>query len=73
MNVDATENLFSGLGRKFREGQLEVAYTYAAQSAEAPVDGKGEAAGEPARQCPRHAAQAAGYGSNQPVFQIFQH
>ena len=73
MNVDVLENFFPGLGGEFGERQLEIAHADAAQAAEAPVDGKGEAgrpAGAPAA---RHAAQTAGYGPNQPVLQSFLH
>ena len=47
MDIDALENFFPGLEREFGEGQLKIAHAHAPQPAEAPVNGKGKAAGEP--------------------------
>jgi hypothetical protein len=56
MDIDALENFLSGLEREFRESQLKITHADAAQSAEAPVDGEGEDAGEGTRQSPRYSA-----------------
>jgi hypothetical protein len=73
MNVNAPENFFLGLGREFRESPLKIAHAHAPQPMKAPVDSKCKAIGHETRHCPRHAAQNASYGPNQPVLQIFLH
>jgi len=73
MDVDAAKDFFPGFGGEFRESQLEVALAHSAQAAKAPTDGEGDEAGEQTRHSSRHVAQAARYGDNQPILEVFPH
>jgi hypothetical protein len=73
VNIHAPQNSSSGFERELREGHLKIAQSHAPKPAKAPVNSKGNAAREEARNATRHAAQAARNGYNQPILEAFQH